>query len=139
MPRLLTGILCLLLAGWSFGAAALESNQVTSTRAIASLISDTDTVAPGKPFHIGLRLRLSPGWHTYWQNPGDAGVPPALDLTLPDGAKAGPIAWPVPQRIAEGSLMTYAYTGDLLLPVTITPAGTRRHPDQGARRMAGVP
>jgi thiol:disulfide interchange protein/DsbC/DsbD-like thiol-disulfide interchange protein len=124
MPRLLTGILWLLLAGWSFGAAALESNQVTSTRATASLVSDTDTVAPGKPFHIGLRLRLAPGWHTYWQNPGDAGVPPALDLTLPDGANAGPIAWPVPQRIAEGSLMTYAYTGDLLLPVTVTPTGT---------------
>ena len=64
MPRLLTGLLWLLLAGWSFGAAALESNQVTSTRATASLISDTDTVAPGKPFHIGLRLRLAPGWHT---------------------------------------------------------------------------
>ncbi len=47
MPRLLTGILCLLLGGWSFGAVALESNQVTSARATASLVSDTDTVAPG--------------------------------------------------------------------------------------------
>lgn len=73
MSRLLTGLLCLLLAGWSFGADALESNQATSTRATASLISDIDTVAPGKSFHIGLRLRLAPGWHTYWQNPGDAG------------------------------------------------------------------
>ena len=103
MPRLLTVSCSLLLAGWASAADALESNQATSTRATASLISDIDTVAPGKPFHIGLRLRLAPGWHTYWQNPGDAGVPPALDLTLPDGARAGPIDWPAPQRIAEGA------------------------------------
>ena len=69
-----------------------------------------------------LRLRLAPGWHTYWQNPGDAGVPPELELDLPSGATAGPIAWPVPQRVAEGSLMTYAYTGEVLLPVTVTPS-----------------
>ena len=82
--------------------------------------------APGKPFRVGLRLRLAPGWHTYWQNPGDAGVPPELELTLPPGGTAGPIDWPAPRRIAEGPLMTYAYTGDLLLPVTMTPR-RRRH------------
>jgi thiol:disulfide interchange protein DsbD len=41
-------------------------------------------------------------------------------LDLPHGATAGPIAWPVPRRVAEGPLMTYAYTGDVLLPVTVT-------------------
>ena len=65
---------------------------------------------------------LRPGWHTYWQNPGDAGVPPELDLDLPPGATAGPIVWPTPQRVPEGSLMTYSYTDNVLLPVTITPS-----------------
>ena len=83
-------------------AGALESAPVASARATASLVSDTDTVAPGTPFRVGLRLRLAPGWHTYWQNPGDAGVPPELELDLPPGATAGPIAWPAPQRIAGG-------------------------------------
>jgi len=45
-----------------------------------------------------------------------------LDLTLPKGAVAGPLGWPAPQRIAEGPLMTYAYTGEVLLPLTIAPA-----------------
>ena len=120
-------------------AVALESAPVASARATASLVSDTDTVAPGRPFRIGLWLRLAPGWHTYWQNPGDAGLAPELELDLPSGATAGPIAWPVPQRIPEGALMTYSYTGDVLLPVTVTPSADGSHHCEGARELAGVP
>jgi DsbC/DsbD-like thiol-disulfide interchange protein/cytochrome c biogenesis protein CcdA len=121
MLRLLTAILLLLFAVGATPASALESNRITSPHDTASLVSEVDTVVPGKAFRIGLHLQLAPGWHTYWRNPGDAGVPPDLQLTLPQGATASAIDWPTPRRIAEGPLMTYAYTGDLLLPVTITP------------------
>ncbi len=123
MPRTLSiTLLWLLLAGWAVPGHALESKSVVSARDTVSLVSDTDAVASGQPFRIGLYIRLTPGWHTYWKNPGDAGVAPDLALTLPSGATAGPIAWPTPRRVAEGSLMTYAYTGDVLLPVSVTPA-----------------
>ncbi len=112
----------LFLCGLAHPAAALESAPVSTARTIASLITDTNAVAPGTPFRLALHLRLAPGWHTYWRNPGDAGIPPDLEVHLPDGAKAGPIDWPAPARVHEGDLMTYAYTGDLLLPLTITPA-----------------
>jgi thiol:disulfide interchange protein DsbD len=124
LPRILR-LLFVALAAFSLRAVpacALESTPFVSARDTVSLVSDTDAVSPGTSFRIGLRLRLAPGWHTYWQNPGDAGLPPSLDLTLPPGVKAGPIAWPAPRRVAEGALVTYAYTGDVLLPVTITPA-----------------
>jgi thiol:disulfide interchange protein DsbD len=122
LPSILLSFL--LLAGWALPAAALESRSVASQRATVSLLSDTDAVTPGQPFHIGLHIRLAPGWHTYWKNPGDAGAPPDIALTLSPGSQAGPISWPVPQRVTEGQLMTYAYTGDLLLPISITPAAT---------------
>jgi thiol:disulfide interchange protein DsbD len=98
-------------------AHALESAPVSSKRAIATLVTDTDAMQPGKPFRVALRLRMADGWHTYWKNPGDAGVPP--DLTI-EGAAQSPIDWPTPRRVAEGSVMTYAYTGEVLLPVTVT-------------------
>ncbi|HEX2943280.1 MAG TPA: protein-disulfide reductase DsbD domain-containing protein [Rhodopila sp.] len=101
-------------------AAAMESSTVSSPRAVASLVTDTDAIEPGKPFRVGLWLRLAEGWHTYWQNPGDAGVAPSLTLDLPPGGKATPIDWPTPRRVSEGPLMTYAYTGQVLLPVTVT-------------------
>jgi len=119
----ISGALCLALAllGAARPATALESAPVTSAHDTVTLISDTDTVAPGTPFRIALRIRLAPGWHTYWRNPGDAGVAPQVKLSLPPGATAGPIDWPVPRRLAEGSLITYAYTGNVVLPITITP------------------
>jgi thiol:disulfide interchange protein DsbD len=99
---------------------ALESAPATSTHDTVTLVSDTDAVAPGTPFRVGLHFRLTPGWHTYWRNPGDAGIAPDFTLTLPQGTQSGPIEWPTPRRVAEGPVMTYAYTGDLLLPVTVT-------------------
>ncbi len=112
----LLGSVALLPAAW-----ALESAPVRTARTTATLVSEVDSVEPGKPARIALRLRMAPGWHTYWKNPGDAGAPPEINLTLPAGATAGPIDWPTPARMPEGPLMTYGYAGEVLLPITISP------------------
>jgi thiol:disulfide interchange protein DsbD len=109
-----------LACGAPGAARASESPAVSSKRATATLVSDTDAVAPGVPFQVALRLRMAPGWHTYWRNPGDAGVPADLAFTLPPGMTAGPVVWPAPGRQPEGDLMTYGYSGSMLLPVTLS-------------------
>jgi thiol:disulfide interchange protein DsbD len=114
MTRVLLLLLALLLPA---AAHARESAAVTSSRDVATLVSDTDAIQPGVKFRVGLRLQLAPGWHTYWKNPGDAGVPP--DLTF-ENAKVSAIEWPTPRRVTEGPVMTYAYTQSVLLPVTAT-------------------
>jgi len=98
-------------------ARALETPPVTTARDTATLVSESDSFAPGKPMRLGLHLKLAPGWHTYWSNPGDAGAPPTLDIT---GAQASPIAFPAPQKLTDGPFTSYAYTNDILLPVTLT-------------------
>jgi thiol:disulfide interchange protein/DsbC/DsbD-like thiol-disulfide interchange protein len=120
MPRFLLILLLGLLAVTP--SSAMESAAVSSRHDTVTLVSATDAVSPGQPFRVGLYFQLQPGWHTYWKNPGDAGQPPNLTLSLSPGTTAGPVAWPTPQRIAEGPVMTYAYTGNVLLPVTIRPA-----------------
>ena len=121
MRHLLLALLGVLSVGVA-SARAAESPPVHSARATATLVSEFDSVAVGKPLRVGLRLVMAPGWHTYWRNPGDAGLPPDLAFTLPAGVLAGPVAWPAPSRQREGPLATYGYQGDLLLPVTITEA-----------------
>lgn len=116
---MLRTILLLLLSTAPLAAQAAESAPVNSPRATATLVSDVDAVAPGEEFHVGLRLRMAPGWHTYWKNPGDAGVAPELKLNV----AAGPISWPAPVRQPEGPLMTWGYSGEVLLPVTVRDAG----------------
>ena len=121
MPRLLTGILCLLLAGWSFARrrAGEHPGHQHARHSVADLRyrhSRTGQAVPHRPAAApGARLAHLLAEPRRCRRAARTGPDAA------DGAKAGPIAWPVPQRIAEGSLMTYAYTGDLLLPVTITP------------------
>jgi thiol:disulfide interchange protein/DsbC/DsbD-like thiol-disulfide interchange protein len=102
-------------------AQAQESAPITTPHATVTLAADVVAVEPGKPFKLGLHFKLAPGWHIYWINPGAAGEPPQLDLTLPQGAQASEIAWPTPERAVEGPAMSYAYFDEALLPLTVTP------------------
>lgn len=102
------------------GAQAAKS-VVASERVRAELVAQApDGVAPGKPVWVGLQLAHAPGWHTYWKNSGDSGLPTQMQWTLPAGVTAGDIAWPVPQKIPVGSLANYGYEGTVLLPVPLT-------------------
>jgi DsbC/DsbD-like thiol-disulfide interchange protein len=83
------------------------------------LVAEHTTATPGKPLWIGLRMQHDAGWHTYWKNPGDAGLPTTLNFTLPAGYRTGPIEWPHPQRIVVKQLASYGYEGDLLLPLLL--------------------
>lgn len=116
MRRLLF-LLFLLLAG---PAAALDSLAVESPRASVVLTADHEAVAPGQTLRLLLRFRMADGWHTYWQNPGDAGGPPEIAWTLPEGASAGPLQFPAPHRIPYPPLLNYGYTGAVAFPVTVT-------------------
>ncbi|MGA7323908.1 MAG: protein-disulfide reductase DsbD domain-containing protein, partial [Rhodomicrobium sp.] len=59
--------------------------------------------------------RMEPGWHTYWENPGDSGEPTHIEWNLPDGVTAGPVLWPLPHTIAVGPLVEYGYDDEVLL------------------------
>jgi len=93
-------------------------------------VADTTAIIPGQTFRIGLLLRMAPGWHTYWENPGDSGLATKFEPQLATGFVAGPIAWPLPQRIIEpGDIQVYAYKGEILLVRTITPPATLAAPE----------
>src|SRR5947207_3068116 len=88
----------------------------------AELLADTTAVVPGKPFTVGLLLRMAPAWHTYWKFSGDAGLPTELKWKLPPGWKVGEIQWPVPLKtIDPGDIQTYGYENEVLLMQEITP------------------
>jgi thiol:disulfide interchange protein len=88
----------------------------------AELLADTNAIVPGKPFTVGLLLRMAPGWHTYWKFSGDAGLPTELKWKLPPGWKVGDIQWPIPLKtIDPGDIETYGYENEVLLMQEITP------------------
>src|ERR1051325_6455565 len=86
------------------------------------LLSDTNAIVPGKSFTVGLLLRMAPGWHTYWQFSGDAGLPTELKWKLPPGWKIDDIQWPIPLKTVDpGDIETYGYENEVLLMQEITP------------------
>src|SRR5437867_10922858 len=88
----------------------------------AELLAATNAVVPGKPFTVGLLLRMAPAWHTYWKFSGDAGLPSELKWKLPSGWKIGEIQWPIPLKtIDPGDIQTYGYENEVLLMQEITP------------------
>lgn len=113
------GLLALL--AWISGAVGVAANPVRTDNAEASLVGELATAQAGTPFAVALRLKMRPGWHTYWLNPGDSGQATSLAWTLPDGFTAGAIEWPAPHRIPVGPLMNYGYEGEVLLLTRITP------------------
>ena len=86
----------------------------------ARLVAETGSIAPGETVWVALHLEMRPGWHVYWRNPGDAGLPPEIAWKLPPGFTAGEIAWPTPERFVVGGIGNYGYAGavDLLVPIT---------------------
>ena len=88
----------------------------------SELLADTNAIVPGKPFTVGLLLRMAPGWHTYWKFSGDAGLPTELKWKLPPGWKIGDIQWPIPLKTVDpGDIETYGYENEILLMQEITP------------------
>jgi DsbC/DsbD-like thiol-disulfide interchange protein len=101
-------------------AAAAVAQPVRVDHAEAELVAASDAIVPGQPLAVGLRLKHDPHWHTYWQVPGDSGLPTTIQWQLPDGFAAGAIEWPVPKRLPVGPLMNFGYENEVLLPVQLT-------------------
>lgn len=101
---------------------AITSAQEGSQPVVhATLVAEHTGIAPGKAFRVGVFLEPKPGWHTYYKDPGDAGLATTLAWTLPQGFSAGEIDWPPFTKDKEGTLNVNIYPGKVLLPVTITP------------------
>jgi thiol:disulfide interchange protein/DsbC/DsbD-like thiol-disulfide interchange protein len=101
--------------------AAAHAQPVRADNADVELVAATDAVVPAQPLSVGLRIRHDPEWHTYWQVPGDSGLPTRIHWKLPPGWNAGPIEWPVPKRMPVGPLMNFGYDGEVLLLTQLTP------------------
>lgn len=70
----------------------------------------------------GIRLTLAPGWKTYWRAPGDAGIPPDFDWSDSRNVAQTRLHWPVPEVFYRNGMRSIGYSGQVVLPVEVTPA-----------------
>ena len=116
LPAQLLAITVLSLAGLAEGGATGASKNVQ-----VELVPETQWVQPGTPFTLGIHLKMAPHWHTYWKNPGDAGLATRMRWSLPEGFEAGAFQWPAPEAIPAEPLMSYGYSGEVALLTELRP------------------
>ena len=106
-------ILQVILFFWLSMGAFAETQ--TETRLLLSVSS----ARPGESIWAGVELKMPAGWHTYWRNGGDAGIPTRIEWTLPAGVKAEDTQWPVPEKLiskaGDFTLITYVYNDVVVL------------------------
>jgi thiol:disulfide interchange protein/DsbC/DsbD-like thiol-disulfide interchange protein len=108
----------LVLAPFS-GAFAEPGPKADTEHTSVELVSEYEAAAPGVTQWIGLYFKPKDGWHVYWKNPGDAGLPPKVEYgATPAGSKFGPLEFPTPERIPYGPLVNYGYEDSVLYPST---------------------
>jgi thiol:disulfide interchange protein DsbD len=120
MSRRLGSVLLMLLAvvgGFITPLRGQERAQgkANSPHLTVSLLAEPKVLRPGATLWLGLRFQPEPGWHIYWQNPGDSGEPARVAWRLPAGITAGSIEWPTPERLGKSSIVDYGYSGDTML------------------------
>jgi suppressor for copper-sensitivity B len=130
--------LCRFLAGWfmalvlvMLGSAAplhAASQSNTATGAWVGdpafgevrLVSAVSAMGNLEELPLGLEFRLAPGWKIYWRTPGEAGLPPTLDLQMASGAPLqSQIEWPVPKRFNAFGFDNFGYADAVILPVAV--------------------
>jgi len=116
LPHRLIAAAALAAASVASFANAADAN---SDHVHVQLISEHLALVPGQSMQFGLLLRHEPHWHTYWINPGDSGLPTAIEWNLPGGLSATDVQWPLPKRFDVGGLYNFGYVGEIVLPVAI--------------------
>jgi DsbC/DsbD-like thiol-disulfide interchange protein len=85
-----------------------------------SLVADTAVAVPGHPLILAARFDIDPGWHLYWENPGEAGLATEASFTAPPGFTIGPVRYPGPVRfVSPGPVESYGYAGSVLLSAPV--------------------
>ncbi len=102
-------------------AALLAAEEKPAKGIDISLVSEVSVVGKAEPFTVGVKIHHHEGFHTYWKNPGIAGVPVKLEWQLPEGFSAGPIQWPYPEKSMMAIHPVHGFERDVMLLVEITP------------------
>lgn len=99
-------------------APVLAQESTPSPMVKTELLIDAPHLANdgNAPAWAGVRFTIPDGWHIYWENPGDSGIPTTLQWA---GITAGELHWPAPYRQPMGDLVNYGYSREVILQVPL--------------------
>jgi thiol:disulfide interchange protein/DsbC/DsbD-like thiol-disulfide interchange protein len=117
--RILHQLLAVLLLIGS-GFPLLAASSIEAPHVHVELLIPRDKLFVDRPLNdAGIYFKMERGWHIYWKNAGDAGLPPDISWKLPAGITATGIEFPAPRRLSLGPLVDYGYEDEALFPLKV--------------------
>ena len=95
---------------------SIEARSAKTDHAEITIVSNTNIISEPGVIQLGYKFVFTPGWHTYWINPGDSGGPPIFEFNSPSGWDINENVWPGPQKIIYPPLMTFGYVNEVIFP-----------------------
>ncbi len=95
----------LILPGQSF---ALD-NVAQTDKVKVEVLPAFSAIESGQPLDILVKVTPQNGWHIYWDNPGDAGLPTTIVWNLPKHATMTELGHSAPKKYDADGLVLYGY------------------------------
>lgn len=83
------------------------------------IIFDSFSLEKSRNINAAVVVKLNDGWHIYWRNPGDSGMPTSFEFILPENVKVSEIKWAVPKIFEFEGYASYGYEGLAVFPFSI--------------------
>jgi len=106
-------------------ALLATSPAVAETVDVAGVTTADIDILPGWQNADGthtaaIRVRLQPGWKTYWRAPGSGGIPPSFDWQGSRNLRSVNILWPTPRVFDQNGLNSIGYVTEVTLPLILS-------------------
>lgn len=118
----LLAMTAILLTPQAFAANDIPPSPIVKT---ALIVHAPETQRSNQGW-AGVQFEVPRGWHIYYKDPGDAGIPTTLTWSLPKGWTTGDIVWPRPSQFEMSGIKSIGYSGAVTLLAPIRSAGTLR-------------
>ena len=116
-------------------AGSAEAQLSTRQNAIKPELVVRNAAVPGSGADLAILMHTTPGWHGYWLNPGDAGLPMEVEWRLPAGWKVEKLRYPLPHRLLVAGIVNYVYEDDYAVLTRILPPAGATGTQQVAASM----
>ena len=93
-----------------------QSSQYVDNHLSVNLLAEYESISQGVDLNLAIRVLPEPGWHIYWKNPGDSGLPPQVSWASNiSGVQFAPLLFPSPEKIPYGHLVNFGYSHETVL------------------------
>lgn len=91
---------------------SIKANEPEGNKYVkAEIMTPANYYKPGLPIPLAIKMHIADGWHIYWVNSGDSGMPTEIRLDVPSDFDVSPFLLPYPQRFSYHEMADYGFKG----------------------------